>query len=328
MKAKNIFFLALIAGGITTVLFYLFINETNAGMAPDPLEMQEVVAAAVDIDQHVLITEDMLVITEVPEDQLHPEMIQDASQIIDRYTTAAVKEGEIIMEHRLDTESEAAEFISTKLQEGYRAVSISVDYVKSVSNLVEPDDYVDIVLTEAVEEENSPVSTEMVLEKVRVLAVGERLMETDEEGTVQEEYHAVTLELLSEDAVDVIHASERGTLQLALYSKLLSEETEEAEGETGEQKEEEVEVEAETEPEAEENGTTFVLPVSPRAMIRTSPELEASVLTAVDEGTPLEFLGETDTDDDGRTWYMIQTPEEESGWISSRIVTLQDEGGN
>lgn len=334
MKAKNIFILALMAGAVTAAAFYLFINESSAGMAPEPVDMQEVVTAAEDVGQHVKITEEMLTTTEIPEEQVHPDMILDAASIVDRFTSAALKEGEVIMEHRLDAEGAVSEFISKKLEAGHRAVSISVDYVRSVSNMIEPEDFVDIVLTEEAAGDD-PVTTELVLENVRVLAVGERLMEPDaEEEAGSDEYHAVTLELTPEDSLTVIHASERGTLQLALYSKLITEEEmieeeellEKEEANEEEANEEEANEETESEEDAEEaQQGKVVLPVAARSMIRTSPEMGSSILTAVDKDTPLEFLEEEETDSDGRVWYFVQTPEDQTGWISSRIATFEDE---
>ncbi|WP_198153530.1 SH3 domain-containing protein [Thalassobacillus sp. C254] len=45
----------------------------------------------------------------------------------------------------------------------------------------------------------------------------------------------------------------------------------------------------------------------------------------MDEGTTLAFLEEEEEDNEGRNWYLIETPDSQEGWISSRIVNEKSE---
>ncbi|MFC4737267.1 Flp pilus assembly protein CpaB [Bacillus daqingensis] len=312
MKAKRILLLAVLAGLITTGLFYMYVNEA-AGSQPDPPVMTKVTAAAVDIDQYTELKEDMLTVKQVPEEDVHPEAVANPEEIIGRFAAAPIREGELVMYHRLDGEGLESDYVSKKLSSGSRAISISVDFVRSVSNLIEPEDTVDIVLSE--EKEAGPIETTMLLENVRVLAVGERMVETNEEEGTEDEYHAVTFELKPEEALSVIQASERGSLQLALHSK--RDQPDEEDEADDMEKEEAAEAEA-----AEEEAETeaFVVPVVERALVRSGPSLDEDVITAVDKDEELPYLDEEAKDEEGRTWYYVALPEEEEGWISSRIA--------
>ncbi|MFC4737256.1 Flp pilus assembly protein CpaB [Bacillus daqingensis] len=318
MKAKRIMLLAAAAGLMTTGLFYVYMNEA-AGSQPEPVETVEAVVAGSDIEPYTELREEMVSTKEVPADDLHPDAVTALEEVSGRFTAAPLREGEIILQHRLDGEGLESDFVSKKLEEGNRAVSISVDYVRSVSNLIEPEDHVDIVLS--VEPQEGPVETTVLQEKVRVLAVGERMIEVNEEGETEEEYHSVTFEMKPEEALNVIHASETGSLQLTLHSKLGGE-VEEEEAEEEEMPEEETA--AEDEEAEEEPAQESVVPVAEKALVREGPSLNANVVTAVDKGDELPFLQEEEEDDDGRAWYYVAVPDEdEEGWISSRITRLE-----
>ncbi|MFC5711398.1 Flp pilus assembly protein CpaB [Thalassorhabdus alkalitolerans] len=308
MKAKKLLMLAIFSGFITTIFFYIFINQA-ASTPAETSPVTEVVTASEDIARNQQITEENTVIVEMQEDQAHPQAVTDQEMILNRFASAEIKEGEVILNHRVE-QGEEADFISKKIEEGNRAVSISVDYVKSVSNLVEPEDFVDVVLSEEEDSQHAAVHTELVLDKVRVLAVGERMVDPDVEEGGTEEYHAVTLELSPEQSIEVINASERGTLQLALHSKRHT---------TSEAK-----LVQQTAGTALGAGD-YVIPMPDSSMIRSEPHINASINTVVAAGTELQFLDEQQADNDNRVWYLVETPGGKQGWISSRIVNEKEE---
>jgi pilus assembly protein CpaB len=218
-----------------------------------------------------------------------------------------------MMLHRVYEAKEEENVISRKISEGFRAVSISTDFVKSVSNQIEPDDFVDVVLSEETPSGESGINTELILEKVRVLSVGKRLTEkqNNEADTGNEpEYLSVTLELKQEDSVKIINAGERGNLHLVLNSQLSSKE----EAETGEQEEQE-----------SLSSDIQLVTLSKRSIIRKKPHLNGYITSIIDQDTKLRFLGKQETDEEGRLWIFIETPDKKQGWISSRIVKQEGE---
>lgn len=318
MKPKKILLLALLSGIITTLVFYLFLNQLKPVEAEVP-PMVQVITASQDMAENQQITKESISIIDMPEADVHAQAVRKPETVIGAFTTAAVKSGEILMLHRIQQEEEEADFVSKKVTEGHRAVSINVDYVKSVSNLTEPGDYVDVVWTEA-----ESVKSELILEKVRVLAVGKRMIEV-KEGEVAAEYMAVTLELKPEKAVKLINASERGNLQLTIHSKLLPpDETEEVDSEDEKQPTKEAKKEKQTKTSGEDKKAevqhTSVTVQTVQAKIRTNPSMKAAVLMLANRGVVFRYLDKKETDEDGRIWFQIETPDKEKGWISSRIV--------
>ncbi|MFC4402429.1 Flp pilus assembly protein CpaB [Gracilibacillus xinjiangensis] len=303
MKPKKLLLLAILSGLITTILFYLLINQSSTAAVPETEEINkvQVVVSAEDISIGQKITSDMLTLQEIPEDQVHNNAALNIEEVVDHYATSDIKQGEVIMNHRIQLLEEEKEVVSKKIQEGYRAVSINVDYVTGISNLIQPGDHVDVVLSTL-----EPVTTEIILERMHVLAVGERMVEKKEDGT-EEYYQAVTLELTQEDTVKIIDARQKGVLQLALYSK--SEPIEEmSEVNPTNEKHEEIDKAAST---------------AIKSHIRTAPNMKASVLSIVDQGTVLKVTDKQVTE--GITWYEVETTDQSKGWISGRILLFIEE---
>lgn len=321
MKPRRVILLALISGLITTGLFYMYMNKsTPAGAGPEAAaEMVTVVVAGVDIKKDQQIIEENLILKELPKDQVHDTALHKTADAIGKFATADIKAGEVIMSHRIRAQNEVTDVISRKISEGKRGVSIQVEYDQSVSNLIVPEDYVDVMLTVVLDPEIPLIETDLILEKVRVLAVGERMIEKSE-GDVEKTYMTVTLELTQEQSVELVHASERGNIHLALYSKVdsIKEETEK------EQKQDEPKKPEKKAKVGSDKDTRFVT-IPERSIIRKAPQLTAPVVTVVDQGTALLFLDDQSTDEDKRVWFKVRTADKKNGWISSRIVKHENE---
>lgn len=236
MQSKLLFLLAIFMGVITTaVFFYSSQSET-----PEPTEsvpMVDVVVLAEDVEENQRITEEHIQYQSVPEDQVHPSAISSFEDVQGKFATADMVTGELLLSHRLKSSQEEQAQVSRKVNEGHRAISIGVDIVRSVSNLIHPEDYVDVIFTYERDEDTpgnnrlrgqsenllDQMESVLLLEKVRVLSVGKRMV-TQEDGTQAAEYSQVTLELTPEDSVAVVNAAEQGSIHLSLHSKITEDE--------------------------------------------------------------------------------------------------------
>ncbi|MBP1948065.1 Flp pilus assembly protein CpaB [Virgibacillus litoralis] len=325
MKARRIVLLALISGIITTGIFYIVMNQAapTSSNPNEQTEMVEVVAANTDIAIDQKITDENLNTKEVPKDQIHTESVKEKEEVIGKFASAEIKAGEVIMNHRIRTKEEVTDVVSRKITENKRGVSVKVEFDESVSNLTVPGDYVDVMSNVVLDQSIPLIETDLILEKVRVLAVGERMIEK-KDGDVEKTYMTVTLELSKEDSVELVHASELGSIHLALYSKVDSVEKE-SEQESGEQQEPEEKDNEESEAKIGDETDTRFVTTPERSIIRKAPQLTAPVVTVVDQGTALLFLNDQKTDDDERVWFKVKTNKKKDGWVSSRIVKHEDE---
>jgi pilus assembly protein CpaB len=116
-------------------------------------------------------------------------------------------------------------FLAATLKPGMRAVSVAIDDVSGNAGLIEPGDYVDLLLTQQMsnrtDEPALAVSSETIVQHVRVLAVGSVIQRPKADGNAPDSGNrarTVTLEVSPERAEVVSVAARLGSLSLALRS--------------------------------------------------------------------------------------------------------------
>lgn len=220
MRSKIILVLAIIMGMITTVLFYNYMQKIDheAAMVES---MVDVVVAVSPIDKNQKVSAGAVQYQAFPEMSVHENAVTNIQEVEGKFVTADIEAGEMVLRHRLKNEEDESLVVSRKVKEGARAVSVGVNFVQSISNLIEPEDYVDVVFSEQIEVgEQKEVRTTQILNKARVLAVGRRMVESENGGAEFVEYSSVTLELIPQDAVKLVNASERGNIQFTLHTRV------------------------------------------------------------------------------------------------------------
>lgn len=219
MKGKVMMTLALVMGLLTTYLFYQYTKDIQVTKAKQG-NMVEVLVAKEAIGKNQRIDQDDIELISKPEGGLHPDTVTSVNGIQGQYANAAIAQGEPILSHRLQTEKEEEILVAKKVTEGKRALSLGVNMVQSVSNLIEPEDYVDVyvTVTEKVDGEDE-VETSMIDEKARVLAIGRKMVEPNSKEDYVE-YSSVTIEVDPGEVERVVQASEEGSIHMALHSRL------------------------------------------------------------------------------------------------------------
>lgn len=221
MKSKLIMLLAIVMGLITTFLFYNYVSNIK-GTPASELETIDTLIANRDILKNELISQDMIEKVQVVDNGLYSEAIRDSAGLIGKYALADIAKGEPFLSHRVLGAQEEELFVSRKIEEGYRGVSIGINHVQSVSNLIEPEDYVDVIYTKIGNEQlDIETTSKILIERVRVLAVGRRMVETVE-GDIVVEYSSATLELKSPETVKIVNAANDNDsiLTLTLHSRI------------------------------------------------------------------------------------------------------------
>jgi pilus assembly protein CpaB len=218
MKVKFILVLAILMGIMTTVLFFNYIQQLDENKEKN-VPLAKVVTAKQAIKKNQRISASMLLIIQVPAQGLHPHTLKNVVEAEGKFADSDLEAGEVLLSHRLKQAEEESVIISRKIQAGYRAVTVDVNVVQSVANLIEPEDYVDVISTPA-ERNGQPTKSTLLLEKVRVLAIGRRMVEADDE-TPYVEYNTVTLELKPRDSVLLVNADELGNISLMLHSSII-----------------------------------------------------------------------------------------------------------
>ena len=129
-----------------------------------------------------------------------------------------LKRGEAVLRSKITGPGQRASLASL-LDEGKRAVTVSVDDVRGVAGFVLPGDFVDIVI---IADEGSPKRqsySDILLEHVKVLAIDQVASEGEEKPTVAK---AVTVEVSKEQAQKILLATNIGKLSLILARPIKS----------------------------------------------------------------------------------------------------------
>ena len=139
-----------------------------------------------------------------------------------------------VVNHKLDTSINRGQILQTTdlkfgsrrngfsgiVQDGWRAVSIPVDPVSSVNNLIQPNDNVDVIGTFRFPDVRGDSALDTVtltiLQDVKVLAVGNRWQSALAESGTSGSYGTVTLQLMPDEVEMLIFASQKGKITLSL----------------------------------------------------------------------------------------------------------------
>ncbi len=141
-----------------------------------------------------------------------------------------VHQGDVMLARNV-IRHDAPGFLAAALQPGMRAISVSVDNVSGNAGLIQPGDYVDMILvqqsrsSELIDTSRArSVVSETVVENVRVIAVGSVFQQEDKHssGARSAPARTVTLEMMPRAAEAVTVASRLGSLTLALRSFALT----------------------------------------------------------------------------------------------------------
>jgi pilus assembly protein CpaB len=228
VKSRNILIAALIMAIITTVLFRQYLTELDKKYKKAQNKVNVVVPVK-DIAKNQQISKDMLQFKELSADSVHPEAVKKVEDLIGNYALTDLKAGEELFPSRFTNQFEEDTLVTRKIREGYRAIAIEVNYVESVANMIKPEDYVDVIFSEKLKD--SQIETKSLLENVRVLAVGKRIIEdepvnkdpkTAGQKPAEVQYNSVTLELKPEDILKIANSDERGNIKFVLRSKIVN----------------------------------------------------------------------------------------------------------
>ena len=224
VKSKMVLMLSLVMGIITTILFFQYMKQFNTEkVANSTVQTVGVVIAKEKIEMNEKISRNKLEIVERPEKEVLPQTVMSVTEAEGKLANSMIEKGETLLTHRLGSEQEEGVYVSRKVRDGYRGVSIGVNINQSVTNLIEPEDEVDVVFTKVIKDKlkQDVPQTVILLNKARVLAVGRKMVTPENTKDPYVEYSSITLELKPEDAVKLVNATESGKIHFLLNKRPL-----------------------------------------------------------------------------------------------------------
>ena len=218
-------------------LLYNNMFDSNPVQPQDPTVQVRVAAAR--LPAGLLLRSEDLDWKAMPKSRVPSGAIIEGSRAADEITGVMVRrdiaEGTPVLEREI-IRPNAPGFLSAVLKPGMRAVSVAVDSVSGNAGLIQPGDYVDMILVQQTSGRDSggfgfpeseakarSVVSETVVEKARVIAVGSEFLQYEQEGSERKDTgrnaaRTVTLEVKPRAAEAIAVAARLGTITLALRS--------------------------------------------------------------------------------------------------------------
>ena len=226
---KNV--LIVLAGGFLIAILVAVLVQASLGgkkkQEQKATNKVEILVAAKDLAMGKELTEGDLKWQQWPEDSVFTGAIvrtenKKATDAASGRMLQAVKSGQPI-HPGLVSAAGKGNFLALQLNEGMRAVAVSVKAKTMVGGFVGPGDYVDVLLTYRVKPRNrdnpriqsliDTYSTETVLENIRVLAADQKAIREEDKAKVSK---TVTLETTAEQAEKLMLAQAMGEIKLSL----------------------------------------------------------------------------------------------------------------
>ncbi|GAC1306770.1 MAG: hypothetical protein NVSMB19_19160 [Vulcanimicrobiaceae bacterium] len=199
--------------GILTIRYLSGIQRSPD--SPTVVAQRFVIVAGRTIRAHEKIVPAMLVRTSRPESAVDRGALAETREAVGSIALIAIPEGDTLTHAKIGVP--AALGVTAKLQNGMRAISIPVDFIKSVSSLVAPGDRVDVLATST---RGHAHPTRTVIRGALVLAVNTSLEPPDAAPSpgpgAPVAPVSVTLGVTPEQANVLTYADINTTLRLAL----------------------------------------------------------------------------------------------------------------
>ncbi|MFQ5489329.1 MAG: Flp pilus assembly protein CpaB [Phycisphaerae bacterium] len=214
MKSKAV--IPLVLGLAVGLLAVKYVVEAVQQAQGTPQRVVTAVVARTDIPASLEITADMVDTVQTPQTPLIPEDgFTDVEALIGRVTSKGVPKGAVVSPLFLAPPGTPAG-LTERIPEGYRAVSVKIDEVAGVAYQLKPGDFVDVTVVMRVRKGNRDNTiSRVILERVKVLAVGQNLGAADARGP-QKLARSVTLLVTTARLPELHLAQTQGKLTLAL----------------------------------------------------------------------------------------------------------------
>lgn len=227
MSARQLIVLVIAAIAAVGALFLIRSmggnNATPTSAETDPIAGEQVLVIARDVAQGAALTPSDLAVALFPEGSVAPTFVRLSQQpsaqadFVGAVTRRAFVQGEPITTNSV-VQPEGHGFMAAQLEPGFRAVAIEVSEETAAGGYIQPNDRVDIIVSHKYNEGSQErVRSEIVLEDIRVLALGETTQsQTTGEAPQAIEANVAVLEMTAEDARTLALSDQLGDISLAL----------------------------------------------------------------------------------------------------------------
>ena len=209
-RAVTFTVIALVAGGSVAAILKSYVDRHSASGPP----MSGVVVATMDLPQATTLLAEHLTVTPWPAGSRPEGTFADPKDLVGRVLLSKVVKNEAVLSNKLASR-EAGSGLASLLPENMRAAAVRVDDVVGVAGFIHPDDHVDVIVTMH-PERGGETTSRVILQNVRVLAVGQQLGIDEQKRNQAMPVTVATLLVSTEESEMLALASAQGRLLLTL----------------------------------------------------------------------------------------------------------------
>ena len=235
--------IAIASALIAVILAVTWLNQQQRRLAEDlnkkfgllHTNVIDGIFAKADIPRGKIITEEMLYTRPMTKDSLPAAAATSIARVIDRVVTASIKKDSLISVDMIGWPTTRETTLAGKTPIGKRASTISVDNIASLSGMIKPGDYVDVIAlillpTQIEGKQSTQPATVPLFQNVLILAVGSQIGKDEEAGvglskrrregesSRQDSAPLITLALSPEETNLLAFVQEQGKIRLVLRS--------------------------------------------------------------------------------------------------------------
>jgi pilus assembly protein CpaB len=214
-RPGNLLLLAIVIGALAAALVYRHLrtlrSEIEAARQAAPGTV-DIVVASDTIPVGGRIGEQQVKLAAWPETLMPDGAIRDPKAVINSIARVTIEKNQPLSKSQLL--GQGAEVLPLMIPDGMRAMSVRVDDVTGVSGFITPNSRVDVLVAGAPGGEgNEGQRSKLVLQNIRVLAIGKSITQTQEKPV---EVPTVTLLVSPDDAEKLTLATRYEPVRLAL----------------------------------------------------------------------------------------------------------------
>jgi pilus assembly protein CpaB len=209
-RAMTFTVIALVAGVSVAGILKSYVDRHLSSGPP----MSGVVTATMDLPQATTLMAEHLTVTPWPAGTQPEGTFADPKELVGRVLLSKLVKNEAVLSTKLASR-EAGSGLASLLPENMRAAAVRVDDVVGVAGFIHPDDHVDVIVTMH-PEHGGETTSRVILQNVRVLAVGQQLGVDEKARNQAMPVTVATLLVSTEESEMLALASAQGRLLLTL----------------------------------------------------------------------------------------------------------------
>jgi pilus assembly protein CpaB len=215
VRAVAFWGVAIIAGLGAALLITRYLERRTVSVSTPT---SKIVVAAMDLPLATRLRPEQLRMADWPVTAMPPGAIRDVKDAVDHILTSRVLEGEPLLPGKLAAR-DAGNGLAALIPANMRAIAVRVDDVVGVAGFIHPDDRVDVIVTiHPTKPADSESTSKVILQNVKVLAVGKELEITDRNRNQATPATVATLLVNPEESEKLALSTSEGRLMLTLRS--------------------------------------------------------------------------------------------------------------